>query len=475
MRSRPWSIVATFVVLYTIASLVILGGTLGFLLRTFERHHRTEQRRFLEWRLHYLTAELESESPGAEEQDELSEVRALVDRENEAGPNHHVILTISSADGANLLAVGEVSKVAGAPFPRAVGPNEPPLVERWIDPGGTHYILTSLAYASHGSPRSLHLALDTTSDDRTFMTFRGQILGVLVVAALLTALSSAFIAWRGLRPLSRITGATEALDVSRLDEPFRDDDLPRELLPLAAAFSRMQHRLRESFERLLRYSEDLAHELRTPINNVMGMAEVALRRERPADEYRETLESILEEHERLRRMIDGLLFLSRAENPSELLAKRPTDLRQEAEDLVEYFQPSAEDKGVALEVRGKAVAQVDRDMVRRAFDNLLANAVRHTPPGGTISIEIRRTADAAIVEIVDSGEGIAKEYQSRIFDRFVRIDGSRSESAKGSGLGLAIVKSIMDLHDGSVEVESRSGRTAFRLRFPDGESVSRPG
>jgi len=470
MSMKRWSIVATFVAILTITSLAILGSTLGLMLRSFQAYHAEEQQQFISWRLTYLFAELQNEGPESEEAEELDEVRQLIERENAAAVRHRVGIIVIGGE-KRLMIAGVAPSTLDAPFPAPVPFDAEPVYRRWIHPDGRHFILTSVRVSSPRGERVIRIALDSTDDDRSFVAFRKQTFNMLAIAALLTALVSAFVAWLGLRPIARITATAKALDVAEPGAPLDRDDWPRELRPLAAAFSDMQIRIHESFERLSQFSDDLAHELRTPLNNLLGLTEVALGKERSVEEYQETLELLQEEHERLRKMIDELLFLSRAEHAADRLERREADLRREAEEVVELFLPSAEEKGITLDVDGEGSARVDRMLFRRALNNLLSNAIRFTPEGGRVDVVIATGKGGATVEVVDTGEGIAKEYLPKIFDRFVRVEKSRVGAAHGAGLGLAIVRSIMDLHGGSIDVTSGPGSTTFRLWLPNDDSA----
>jgi two-component system heavy metal sensor histidine kinase CusS len=230
----------------------------------------------------------------------------------------------------------------------------------------------------------------------------------------------------------------------------------------------MLGRLEDSFNRLSRFSADLAHELRTPIHNLMGEAEVALSRTRSSEDYREVLESSLEEGQRLSRMIDSLLFLARAENAETRLEFSLVNVRNEMQAVVDYYDAVIAENQLEVHCEGQARLMADSILLRRALTNLLSNAVRHTPASGRITLSARETANgAAEISVTDSGPGIPAAHLPRVFDRFYRIDPARAHSEKGTGLGLAIVKSIMELHGGTVTVESGPGRgTTACLHFP---------
>jgi two-component system heavy metal sensor histidine kinase CusS len=240
---------------------------------------------------------------------------------------------------------------------------------------------------------------------------------------------------------------------------------PRELQPLAIAFDEMLKRLDDSFTRLSQFSADLAHELRTPIANMLGEAQVTLTRDRTAAEYCETIESTIAECERLSRIVDNLLFVARVDAAREPIARRRFDARAAVEKIAAFYQPIAEDHHVTISCRGEGQIYADPDLFERAVGNLLDNALRFTSENGSIQIALsERDADVEVA-VSDNGCGIAPEHLPRVFDRFYRAESSRGSD--GAGLGLALVKSIVDLHGGSARIDSEINRgTTVTLSFP---------
>jgi two-component system heavy metal sensor histidine kinase CusS len=321
----------------------------------------------------------------------------------------------------------------------------------------------------------LQVALDVSAEESLITGYRWKLLAVVVLGTLLSGIAGIFVTRRGLLPLQEITRTTKRVTASQLHERIGGDGWPAELASLARSFDRMLDRLEDSFKRLSQFSGDLAHELRTPINNLRGEAGVALSHSRTPEEYRRTLESSLEEYARLTRLIDNLLFLARADSPTAGITRSPFDARQSVDTVCEYYEALAEDRGVEVHSEGQGLVHADPQLFRQAVSNLLSNALNHTPRGGQVKISVRQRANHALeVCVADTGDGIAPEHLPHIFDRLYRADPARSNHPDGAGLGLAIVKSIMTLHGGSVEVASAQGKGAgFKLVFPD-ESGSRP-
>jgi two-component system heavy metal sensor histidine kinase CusS len=251
----------------------------------------------------------------------------------------------------------------------------------------------------------------------------------------------------------------------QLKERLGSEGWPRDLQPLATAFDQMLTRLDDSFTRLSQFSADLAHELRTPIANMLGEAQVALTRDRTAAEYRETVESSVAECERLSRIVDNLLFVARVDAAREPIAGKQFDARAAVEKIAAFYQTVADDHHVIINCSGDGQIYADPDLFERAVGNLLDNALRFTPENGSIQIALRQREADFEVAISDNGCGIAAEHLPRVFDRFYRAESSRSSD--GAGLGLALVKSIADLHGGSVTIESQIAcGTTVTLRFP---------
>jgi two-component system heavy metal sensor histidine kinase CusS len=311
----------------------------------------------------------------------------------------------------------------------------------------------------------IQVAQDRTADERfmkQFATLLGAVLALGVAASAITAWT---VTKRGLRPLAQMTRALKRVGPKQLHQQVTAVGWPRELQPLAVAFDDMLHRLEDSFVRLSQFSADIAHELRTPIGNIRGEAEVALRRSRSAEEYREVIESTVGECQHLGQIVDNLLFLARTEAAEGHLQRTAFDGRAVVEKIAAFHEPIAEEEKLTITCHGDATFLADEMLFSRAVNNLVENAMHHTPSGGSIQISIAGSADHAEVSVRDSGSGIAEEHLPRVFDRFYRADSSRS--SEGVGLGLALVKSIMDLHGGSARIESTVGQgTTVTLSFP---------
>ncbi|MBV8880636.1 MAG: heavy metal sensor histidine kinase [Planctomycetaceae bacterium] len=316
--------------------------------------------------------------------------------------------------------------------------------------------------------RTLQVALDRREEDKLLSQFRRRLLPLLAISLAVCAVAGHQIARRGLRPIGRISEAAGRIRSTTLHERL-PSDFPAELGGLARTFNDMLDRLQESFDRLSRFSADIAHELRTPLNTLRGEVEVALGKARSAEEYRDTLGSFLEEAGRLTRLIESLLFLARAEDPKMDIRRESLEMSGELRSLAEFYEAAAAERGVTLTAASAEGLRIsaDRSLFQRAAGNLIDNALTHTPKGGRILLRAERDDGRVRVEVSDTGPGIAPEHLPRVFDRLYRADRSRSASTGGSGLGLAIVKSIAELHGGKAEISSEVGKgTRVSLLLP---------
>jgi two-component system heavy metal sensor histidine kinase CusS len=359
-----------------------------------------------------------------------------------------------------------------ASFPAAIATTEIPTRGTvWRSAAGESHLLMSARVhinMERIAPRILHVALDVSTEEALIAGYRRKLLAVVALGIVFSCAVGVFVARQGLQPLKDITRATDRITASQLHERIVANAWPEELASLARSFDQMLDRLEDSFSRLSQFSADLAHELRTPINNLRGEAGVALSQARTPEEYRRTLESSLEEYARLSRLIDNLLFLARADGPMISIARTPCDARKAIEVVREFYEALAEDWGVEVVCGGEATLEADPVLFRQTISNLLSNALSYTPRGGKVSISVERQDDRTVeVNVTDTGCGISAEHLPKIFDRFYRIDPARSQQPSGSGLGLAIVKSIMDLHGGTVSMQSEVGKgSTFTLKLP---------
>ncbi len=378
-------------------------------------------------------------------------------------------LWLFSKDGETIFGTSEFDVPPALIPPPTDALATPNSARDWFPDSARHLRIMS-AWGQVGSQKTqqvrIVLLLDASEHLSLLTRYQKTILAALAGGLVASILLGAWVTRRELRPVSMIAEAASAISASHLSERLNVCDVPDEVRPLADAFNAMLVRLDDSFTRLSSFSSDLAHELRTPISNLVMHTQVTLSRARSAEQYRQALESNLEEFDRLTRMISDMLFLAKADHGQSALKQESLDLRREVESVLEFFEPLAEERQVKLHVAGDAQVTGDRLMVQRAIANLVSNAVRHTESGRTVDIEIGPTSATGVqLSVSNPGPDIAPEHLSRLFDRFYRVEFARDNSAESSGLGLAIVKSIMSLHGGTVSAQSREGMTRFALSF----------
>lgn len=320
------------------------------------------------------------------------------------------------------------------------------------------------------SGEAIQVALARTATDRQSLleSYRVDIWLAAAVGALLVGALGYAVASRGLRPVESLGRQTSRIEAHNLNARLDARGGPVELRELATSVNRMLDRLERAFVRLSQFSSDLAHDMRTPLANVISSSQITLSRARTTDEYEALIESNIEECERLQRMIENMLFLARTDNARQHLKTAELDAGSELRRLASYFHALADEAGVHIDVHGEAPVVADATLFRRAVSNLASNALEHAQAASTIELAVSTQGSYAVVEVTNRGVAIPPEQVERIFERFYRIDSSRHGAARNAGLGLAIVKSIMELHRGKVEVASRDGRTTFALYFPRG-------
>ena len=318
------------------------------------------------------------------------------------------------------------------------------------------------------------VALDLSHHAHFLATVRKATWAGVALAALVAALFGWFAAHRGLAPLRRVTDTARRLSARQLDQRLAVDDAPLEVRNHVDAFNGMLARLEAAFQRLADYSADIAHELRTPISNLMTQTQVALSRPRTTDEYQDILASNLEEYERIARMVSDMLFLAKAEGNTLAHAGESIDFAHETDALIDFYEALADERQVRIIRRGQASVHGDRLMLRRALSNLLSNALRHTPAGGEITIAIDADAIAVRMAVSNVGDPIDADQLERIFDRFHRGSTQRARHGEGAGLGLAITRSIVRAHGGEISAHSAEGVTRFAITLPHHSGASVP-
>ncbi|MGA7613610.1 MAG: heavy metal sensor histidine kinase [Thermoanaerobaculia bacterium] len=462
--ARALSITARLVILFTVAILGMLGVSSLIAWRALRVGFDTQDQEFIRQKISVLREILSREIQPA------PALRPEIDLD----PNVHNVtrywIRIEDARGNVVMQTRGMEMIVPdeSVFPRPAPPGvEPSSGILWRDAHGVPYMISTAKAAGIGEgPYVIRLMLEKADDEEVMKRFGTSLAVVILIGSLLAIPIAVVLVRRGMTPLREIAATVEGISASRLEERIGDRPWPSEVASLARSFDSMLERLEDSFGRLSQFSADLAHELRTPLNNLMGELEVTLQKERTPEEYREILQSNLEEGVRLTSMIESLLFVARAEATQGIVNTRPLDARKEVDAVIEFFEAFGEQKQISLLAEGSATVAADPLLLRRALTNLVSNALNHTTAGDRIVIRSREREGHVLISVEDTGSGIAPEHLPKLFDRFYRADAARSGHG-GTGLGLAIVRSIMRLHSGDVRIASEPGEgTVVTLDFP---------
>jgi len=374
------------------------------------------------------------------------------------------LVRILDADGRPLLDINPPGERYPLP-PLAEGAEQTP-VQAWTSRAGAPAQVVSGSARLGGQPVRIVVARVYADRTAVFARYRHQIVLACGAAALLAGLLAGLMLVRGLRPLRAIAAHAALVRPGRLDSQLDSMDAPSELRPLIDALNAMLARLHDGYTRLSGFSADLAHEFRTPVNNLLGQTQVALAQPRSPGEYEELLASNVEELERLSRMVDSMLFLARAQQEDVVPVRRLLAIEDEFARMAEFFEGMAEERGLALACAGSGTVQADPQLLRRALANLLSNAIRHAAPGSIVRLEAGTQPGWTELSVTNTGQPIDPRDLPHLFERFYRADAARSAAAGSTGLGLSIVSAIMGLHGGRAEVRSAADTTRFVLLFP---------
>lgn len=360
-------------------------------------------------------------------------------------------------------------------------------------------VLTNTTFSLPESAKKLN-SMEWTVDGQTYRAFRFQLkhpqydaivlglnidlhllfisqfnivlLWTFVIASVISGGYAVFIVHKGLKPLRVLQQYMNKVSPNRLDIRIPVDKLPIDLIQLVETQNEMFGRLQHGFSRLSEFSSDIAHEIRTPLTNIMTQTHVSLSSKRTAEEYEEILLSNVEELERLNKTIQDTLYLAKSENHLLHTNKDMLQLAEVIRPLLEFYEFMADEKEVCLELRGDGEQFCDKQMLQRAVGNIVSNALRHCDVGSVVSIQIAEEGEEYnSIKIKNIGETIPESALAYLFDRFYRADKSRKHSRSiGAGLGLAITRSIVQMHGGEITVSSSERVTEFTLTMKKGEA-----
>ena len=356
----------------------------------------------------------------------------------------------------------------GKNFPSALHTPGDSRIKQWVldDPQHPLRTLGKMQKPLVDHPE-IHLVVgvSTTPIAETMHAFAVGLTIICLCGIVLVSGLGYWVARVGLHPVAQLSASAQALSASNRSQRLHLVPAVSELTPLVSSFNGALDRLESAYAQLEGFSADVAHELRTPIGNMLGATQVMLTRERSAADLRDVLQSNLEELERLRAIVNDMLFLARADQGEAAQTLRQTRLSDEVKKTVEFLAPLIDEKALTVQTDGDVEALVDQALFRRVMTNLLHNAIQYSSPGSDVRVTMRAGGEGAEIAVSNVGTQIAAEHLNRLFDSFYRIDSSRASGADSHGLGLAIVKAIAHMHGGTVFASSSEGINTFGMRI----------
>lgn len=463
---RPWSLALRMGLYYGVAAFLILFLTTTLLYYALKAQLEYADDLRLQSKLKEVRPILMAEPL------DVAALQTSVQLEYVARSMEPVLIRVKDVDGHVVVETPDMSKalpVGSFKSWSALGRTDDPYDLKSSQGWPFRALSAQFSNTSGSKTYVVHIACDHLQEQGLLANYRNHLRNVLGASIFICGMVGYLLARRGLKPLAEMGATVSHIKASTLDVRLDLSGLPSELTTLALSSNDMLSRLEDAFSRISRYSADIAHELRTPLHNLRNATEVALARSRTPEEYREVLASCLEECVRLTRLIESLMFIARAENPHTTIQREAVNVWQELEQLADFYSAAASEGGISISVQAEKsiVASLDRDLLQRAVANLIENAIKYSPSGSTIELSARVADRALQVDVSDSGRGISCEHLPRVFDRFYRVDQTRTKMTGGLGLGLAIVQTIAQLHQGRAEIQSQVGvGTRVRLIFP---------
>jgi len=451
------SLTARMSLMFMLAVIAVLTVA-GLSFNQFSRHHfmMLDQQK-LDEKLGSTQEILRNTRSQADLKEVLPQLKALL------GAHHDLAAIILANDGTVLFAEPQLFNV-----PEKYRFNRDHGMWEWEQNGHKYRGMTApVSTADEPALLTVLLILDVTNHVHFFETLQRWFWIGLVISALVSAALGWVVARSGLRPLRQVTFVATSMSARSLKERIPLEPVPLELQQLVTSFNAMLARLDDAFVRLSNFSADIAHELRTPLSNLMTHTEVVLTQKRNLEAYEDNLYSNLDDLKRMSRMIDDMLFLAKSDNGLIIPQQTSIEFSEVVAKLFEYYHLLADEQGIQLAVTGTGHVLGDKLMLDRAISNLLSNALRYTPAGKTILVTIKSGASAVTLTIANPGETIKPEHLDKLFDRFYRVDPARREgSPSNAGLGLAITRSIVESHRGKIWCTSGDGATVFHMEFP---------
>lgn len=454
---RKLSLTSRLTVFFTLVIAALAFGLGWVCLQAVERHFEELDRTTLQDK-RYLIEDILSHANSSEDARQ---------RLGEALSHHHGLFAqVKTAQGETLLASeGFASTLPSEKHERSSNAHR---LETWVS-GDTelHGIKFSVATELlSASPLDIAIAVDTEHHRQFLIELHRSLSIYAVLAIVLSGLLGWLAAHQGMSPLRAMKRRAASVSGHQLQPRMPVEAVPIEMADLAQALNDMLDRLEQDFQRLSEFSSDLAHELRTPISNLLTQTQVILSSTRDVASYRDVLASNAEELQRLARMVSDMLFLAKTERGMALPHKERFYAGKEIHALLEFYEAVAEEKQIHLHMEGDGAIEGDQLMFRRAISNLLSNAIRHTPVGGKVTVYIEAESSGTRITVENNGPAVDPQVLPRLFDRFYRADPARSHpDHDGAGLGLSITKAIVEAHGGAMTATSEQGKTRFTASF----------
>lgn len=473
---RPYSLALRLTFFISLSTIIAFFAFTWFMLHSVEKHFAEQDVRDLKQISIAMNRILQT--PVAPDQKKISKIKeSISDYRNVAV----LILTdggdvlFSSPQGATLRSVVNASNFTAHSRAREIflwTVKEPTLLMR----NGsdmkmeTYRIVASSGKATlNGKPQTYQMIIGLSIDFHLHYleALKKNLIAIAFVISLLIIFIIRIAVRQGHLPLRNVSKAIKNITSENLDVRLEPSKVPIELEQLVISFNHMIEKIEDVFTRQANFSADIAHEIRTPITNLVTQTEIALSQHRTQKELEDVLYSSLEEYNRMTKMVSDMLFLAQADNNQLIPERIMFDLRTEVVKVFDFFEAWAEELNVSLQLNGSGcLIKGDPLMYRRALNNLLSNALRYTQSGKTVTVTIAGSENSVQLIVENPGKLIPAEHLPRLFDRFYRVDPSRQRKGEGSGIGLAIVKSIVNAHHGKVWVESDTVSTRFILLLP---------
>jgi heavy metal sensor kinase len=397
----------------------------------------------------------------------IAALREGINRKAQSAGTGDVFLRLLTTDGKKIVSsdLGPWHGIGISGIALKHVAQDEPVFETLKPPGWRH--TARVIYGVAGPGMVLQIGYSLRDDEEIIENFSSDFVPTLAIIFTLAALGGWFMARRALSGVREVTKTARAISDGAMEKRVpltgRGDEIDR----LSQTFNHMLERIQSLITEIKQVTDNIAHDLKSPVTRIRGLAEVTLTTGRSLDEYQTMAASTVEECDRLLGMINTMLEISEFEAGVATLHISQVDIATLIEEACDLFQPLAEDKGLAIKAKvpPQLLVPADRSKLQRALTNLLDNAIKYTPSGGTITVSAEDGKKIVIISFRDTGIGIATDDIPRIFDRFYRADKSRSEP--GAGLGLSLVRAILQAHGGDIKVSSSPGEgSTFTVVLP---------